>query len=64
MDSLPMPGSSPCSRNMSDRMWDGTAKVWVHVGGCWLKQNLGGIKPIAPEMLVVPDFILFGLLIT
>jgi hypothetical protein len=30
-------------------------KVWV--GGCGLKQNLGGIRPIAPEVLVVPDFI-------
>ena len=52
-----MLGLSPCSRNMSDQMWDGTAKVWV--GGCWLMQNLGGIEPIAPAMLVVPDFIWF-----
>ena len=27
--------------------------VWM--GGCGLKENLGGIKPIAPEILVVPD---------
>ena len=38
--------------------------VWI--GGCGLKQNLGGIKPIAPcnarPLLVVPD--LLGLLFT
>ena len=34
--------------------------VWVV--GCWLKQNLGGIKPIVSAMLVVPD--LLGLLFT
>ena len=34
--------------------------VWM--GGCRLKQNLRDIKPIAPEILVVPD--LLGLLFT
>ena len=32
--------------------------AWM--GGCGLKQNLGGTKPIAPEMLVAPN--LLGLL--
>ena len=28
-------------------------QVWM--GGCGPKQNLGGIKPIAPELRVVPE---------
>jgi hypothetical protein len=52
-----MLGSLPYSRNMSDQMWDGAAKVWV--GGCWLKQNLGGIKPIAPYDASCSRFIWF-----
>ena len=31
--------------------------VWM--GGFRLKQNLGGIKPKAPEILVVPDLLGF-----
>ena len=53
-------GSLPYSRNMSNPMWDGT-NVMVWMGTCGLKQNLGGITPIAPEILVVPD--LLGLLL-
>ena len=43
-----MLGSLPCSRNMSDPMWDGTTSMLVWMNGCGPKQNLGGIKPIAP----------------
>ena len=59
-----MLGSLPCSRNMSDLVWDGIATWygWVAVA-CRLKQNLGGTKPIVPcNAIVVPD--LLGLLFT
>ena len=39
-------GSLPCSRNVSGWIWDGA--TMVDVGGCGLKQSLGGTTPIAP----------------
>ena len=54
-----MLGSSPCSRNTSDLVIMGWNCQIVWMGGCRLKQNLGVIKPIATEILVVPDLLGF-----